>query len=70
MLGGEVGGRAARLVVDDKIDGALPIQRDVLRSMVGNAPEPHHLERRFEDIGDGRRELDELEAHQPHRIFE
>ena len=37
MLGGEVRRDARRLVVDDEVDAALPVQRDVLRPVIGDA---------------------------------
>src|SRR6185436_10505837 len=34
VLGGEIPGEALRLAVDDEVDLALPVERDVLRAMI------------------------------------
>ena len=70
VLGGEVRGQALRLAVDDEVDAALAIEHDVLRAMARDQREAELLEHRLERARDRRRELDELEAHQPHRVVE
>ena len=70
VLGGEVAGVALRLAVDDEVDVALAEQDDVLRAVLGDLREAELLEHRLERSRLGRRELDELEAHQAHRVLE
>ena len=70
MLGGEVPGGALRLVVDDEVDVALAVQRDVFRAVLGDFGEAELLEDGLEDVALGGCELDELEARESHRIFE
>ena len=57
-----------RLGVDDEIDIALAIERDVLLAMGRHRAEAHPLEQRPEPLGIGRRVLDELEAVGLHRV--
>jgi light-regulated signal transduction histidine kinase (bacteriophytochrome) len=70
VLGGEVAGVALRLAVDDEVDVALAEQDDVLRAVLRDEREAELLEHRLERSRLGRRELDELEAHQAHRVLE
>ena len=70
MLGGKVSGDAVRLAVDDEIDAALAVEHDILGPMAGHQREAHAFEQRLEQLRSGRCELDELEAHQPHRVVE
>ena len=70
MLGGEVGGRALRLAVDDEVDVALAVEHHVLRAVLRHQREAELLEHRLERAGLGRGELDEFEAHQAHRVVE
>ena len=68
VLRREIRGHAARLAVDDEVDVALAVQRDVLRTVLGHTREPQHLEHRLEHAGRRGRELHELETHQAHWI--
>jgi hypothetical protein len=70
MLGGEVRRDAVGLVVDDEVDFALPVERDVLRAVRCDPREAEHLEHRLEHVGRRGGEFDEFESHEPHRIFE
>jgi hypothetical protein len=66
----KVGGQAARLAVDDEVAVALAVQQHVLAAVAGHQAEAHLLEQRLQHAGRGRRELDEFEAHQAHRVVE
>ena len=68
MLGGEVGGRAARFVIGDQVDPALAPQLDVLRPVPGDLDKAHGGEDRFEQPALGRGEFDELEPVEAQRI--
>ena len=68
MFRREVRRDASGLAVYDEIDIALAIQRHVFRPVIGDLGESQHLEYRLDDIGRRRREFDELEAHESHRI--
>ncbi len=70
MLLREALAEAARLGVDDEVDVALPVQRDVLAAVARRDREAHPLEQRAQQLGIGRRVLDELEAVGTHRIVE
>ena len=70
MFGREIGGVAARLVVGDQVDAALPPQLDVLRPVPRDAGETHALEYRLQHAPFGRAELDELEPVEAQRIVE
>jgi hypothetical protein len=70
VLGGEIGGQAARLAVDDEVAVALAVQQHVLAAVAGDEGEAHLLEQRLQHAGRRRRELDELEAHQAHGVLE
>ena len=58
------------LGIDDEIDVALLVQRDVLAAMAGHHREAHALEQRAQQDRIGRGVLDELEAVGAHRIVE
>jgi hypothetical protein len=68
--GGEVGRERAGLFVDEEVALALAIQRDVLRAMLGDRGEPEFREQRVQHLRIGRRELDELETVDTHRVLE
>ena len=70
VLAREVPGKALRLAVDDEVDVALAVERDVLGAVARDFGESQLLEDRLEHAGLRRCELDELEAHQAHRIVE
>ena len=58
----------ARLGIDDEIDVALRMQRDVLAAMLGDHRETEPLEQAAQQLGIGRGVFDELEAVGAHRI--
>ncbi len=60
----------ARLGVDDEVDVALLVQRDVLAAMARRDRESHALEQRTQQFGVGRGVFDEFETVGTHRIFE
>ena len=68
MLGGKIGGLAARFAVDDEVDPALSIEADILGVVARHFAEAEALENRLEHACDRRCELDELEAHEAHRV--
>ena len=70
MLRGEVARSTSGLAIDHEVDAALPVQHHVLRTVLRDHREAELLEHRFQRIGGGRRELDELEAHQSHGVLE
>jgi hypothetical protein len=70
VLGREVRRRAARFVVDDEVDAALAVQRNVLGTVPRHPAKPQFLEHRLQHAALGRREFDELEPDQPHRVLE
>ena len=59
---------AARLGVDDEVDVALPVQRDVLAAMPRDHREAQPLEQRAQQLRIGRGVFDELEAVGAHGI--
>ncbi|MNC35786.1 hypothetical protein D3C75_842810 [compost metagenome] len=69
VLGGEVGGEALRLLVEDQVDVALAVQVHVLGAVGGDLGEAHHGEDGFQGVRRRGGEFDELEAHQAHRVF-
>src|SRR5262245_55845423 len=70
MLRCEVRRGALGLTVDDEVDLALPIKRDVLRTMARHLRESEPGEDGLEHAQVRRGELDELEAHESHRVVE
>ncbi len=70
MLLREALAETARLGVDDEVDVALLVQRDVLAAVTRRDRKAHALEQRTQQLGVGRGVLDELEAVGTHRIFE
>ena len=70
VLGGEVRRDARRLVVDDEVDVALPVQRDVLRAVARDLGEAQLSNTGSSDARRRRREFDEFEAHESHRVVE
>jgi hypothetical protein len=57
------------LRVDDEVDVALGMQRDVLAAVTRGNREAEPLEETAQQLGIGRRVLDELEPVGAHRIF-
>ena len=57
-----------RLGVDDEIDVALRMQRDVLAAMPGDHRKPEPLEQAAQQLRVGRGVFDELESVGTHRI--
>ena len=57
-----------RLGVDDEVDVALRMQRDVLAAVAGDHGEPQALEQAAQQLGIGSRVFDELEAVGAHGI--
>src|SRR5690606_27474949 len=70
MLGGKVGGRAARLVIGDQVDPALTPELGILGAVARDQAEAHRGECRFQRALFRRAEFDELEAIEAERIFE
>jgi len=58
----------ARLGVDDEVDVALLIERDILVAMLCHRLEAHRLEQLPEGLGIGRGVLDELESVRAHGV--
>ncbi len=58
----------SRLRVDDEIDVALRMQRDVLAAVTRDHGKPEPLEQVAQQLGIGRGVFDELEAVRPHGI--
>jgi hypothetical protein len=58
------------LAVDNEVDVALAVQNDILGTMLGHQHEAQLLEQRFQRVGHGRCEFDELEALQSHGVVE
>ena len=56
-----------RLRVDDEVDVALPMQRDVLRAVTRHDRKPEPLEQRAQQVRIRRGVLDELESIRAHR---
>ena len=67
---GELLGEAVRLGIDDEVDVALAVERDVLALVPGDRGEAHLGEQRAQQLGIGRGIFDEFEAVGAHRIFE
>jgi hypothetical protein len=61
---------ARGLGVDDEVDVALAVQRDVLAPVAGHHREAHALEQAAQQLGVRGRVLDELETVRAHRILE
>jgi len=57
-----------RLIVQNEVNPALAIQRDVLRAMPRHSLETKHVENGFELIGSCRGEFDEFKSIEAHRI--
>jgi hypothetical protein len=68
VRGDEAGAVAARLLIDQIIDVALAIDRDLLGLVAGDRRIAHQPEKRMQLFGLGMRVLDELEAVGAHRI--
>ena len=62
-------GEAVRLGIDDEVDVALPVQRDVLALVPGDRREAHLGEQAAQQFGIGRGIFDEFEAVGTHRIL-
>jgi len=59
----------AGFIIDNEIDAALAVQRDVLGAMPGHGGETQHLENRFQYTGLGGSEFYEFKSIQAHRVF-
>jgi len=59
---------ARRLGVDDEVDVALAVQRDVLGAVAGDGREAHAIEQAPQQLRVRRRVFDELEAVGAHRV--
>ncbi|MNH30732.1 hypothetical protein D3C79_910420 [compost metagenome] len=70
MFGGKVRGDAFRFVVQDQVDTALTVQVHLFGTVRSNLGETEYLQNRLEYARCRRCQLDELEAHQAHWIFE
>ena len=70
VLRRKIPGQTLRLAVNDEVDVALPVQQHVLAAVAGDQTEAHLLEQRLQQVGRGRGELDEFEAHQAHWVVE
>ncbi len=70
MLSGEIRSYASGFIVQDQVDVALSIQVHILGAVGGHLGEAQHLEYRLQNPGSRRSQLDELKAHQTHRIVE
>ena len=70
VLAREVLAEAVRLGVDDEVDVALPVQRDVLAAMPRSHREAQPLEQRAQQLRVGRGVLDELETVGADGIFQ
>ena len=72
MLRGEVGRERIRLLVDEEVDAVLAVDGDRARAMLQDRAETHALEQRmqFGGLAGRRRELDELEPVDAHRVLE
>ena len=69
VLLGEAAGEAVGLGIDDEVDVALPVERHVPGTVLGDRREAHGLEQVVELLRLGRGVLDELEAVGAHRVF-
>lgn len=65
----EVIGVAVWLLIEDEVDVALAIQRDILGAVPGDGRKPQRLEYRFQDARLRRGELNKLKAVKAHRVF-
>ena len=66
----EIGRVAVRLLVEDKVDVALAVQRDLLGAVAGDGLEPQGVKHRFQDARCRGGELDELETVEAHGVVE
>ena len=69
VLLGEEAGLTVRFAVDDEVDAALPIERHILRAVLGHELEAELQEECFERPAVRPSEFDELEAVEPHRVL-
>ena len=69
MLGREALREGAGLRVDDEVDVALAIERDVLRAVFRDHAEAHDLEQAIQRLRIGMAELHELEAVGSHGVL-
>jgi hypothetical protein len=59
-----------RIAVDDKVDAALPIERHILRAVLGHEFEAELQKERFERPAVRPGELNELEAVETHGVLQ
>ena len=69
MIARELLGEAARLGVDDEVDVALAVERDVLALVLGDRGKAHLAEQGAQQLGIGRGIFDEFEPVGAHRVF-